>query len=122
LGERSPFEILSEAGIDLEERKISKNFDKRMVVFFLDDAQNKYGDAGSFWEQLRKVTGIWFPANVIFVISANHALSGGKDSPVSFDYLSRVRRIDFLLIEEEAFSSLNSPILDCPKTSGSIKS
>ena len=53
MDERTPFALLSEAGIDLQQKKISKILAKKEVVVFLDDAQKKYGE-GPFWETLVK--------------------------------------------------------------------
>jgi hypothetical protein len=92
---------LSEAGIDLQQKKISKDLVKKKVVFFLDDAQKKYGE-GLFWESLVKATGIWMPENIKFIISATHSLLGGKESPVEFVSLPKLSRMDFLLTDEEA--------------------
>jgi hypothetical protein len=102
---RNPFAILSEAGIDLQGMKISDHLVNKSFVFFLDDAQNKYGDT-YFWESFIKIAAIWMPGNIKFIISATHLLSGGKESPVEFVSLPRLSRTDFLLTDEEAYQLL----------------
>jgi hypothetical protein len=104
LDERTAFEILREKGIDLKRRKVSEKLKK--MVFFLDDAQKKYGER-NFWEILIKTTGEWMPKNFRFVISATHSLSGGKESPVEFGSLPRLSRNAFLLTDEEAYQLLD---------------
>jgi hypothetical protein len=42
----------------------------------------------------------------LFIISATHSLSGGKQSPVEFISLPRLSRMDFLLTDEEAYQLL----------------
>ena len=105
LDKRTPFAILYNAGIDLQDMKISKSIGMKEVVFFLDDAQKKYGDA-QFWDSLVKATGGWMPENIKFIISATHSLSGGKESPVEFESLPKLSRLDFLLTEQEAYQLL----------------
>ncbi|KAI3631251.1 hypothetical protein MIR68_010741 [Amoeboaphelidium protococcarum] len=103
--ERSPFELLSEVGIDLQQNKISESLANKYVVVFIDDAQRKYGD-GQFWVSLVKTTWMWMPDNIRFIISATHSLSGGKLIPVEFKSLPSLMRKDFLLTDEEAYQLL----------------
>jgi hypothetical protein len=105
LSKRTPLELLSQVGIDLEQRKISESLANQKIVFFLDDAQNMYGDT-IFWELLIKGTCLWMPKNIKFIISATHSLSGGKQSPIEFTSLPRLSRMDFLLTDEEAYQLL----------------
>jgi hypothetical protein len=103
---RTPFAMLSMAGIDLEAMKVSENLVKeKLVVFFLDDAHRKYGDT-QFWESLVKGTSGWMPDNIRFIIAATHAFSGENDCPVEFESLPRLSRVDFLLTEQESYQLL----------------
>jgi hypothetical protein len=105
LDKRSPFALLSQEGINFEQKKISKSLANQEIVVFMDDAQNKYDDE-PFWGLLIKGTGIWIPENIKFIISATHSLSGGKQNPIEFISLPRLSRIDFLLTDKEAYQLL----------------
>jgi hypothetical protein len=111
--ERTAYEILSNAGIDLRDLKISKNLLNKKIVFFLDDAQIKYDDI-RFWQSLLKATGGWIPENIRFVISATCSLSGGIDSPVEFKSMPRLSRMDFLLSDEESYQLLEFEQIGLP--------
>ena len=111
--ERTAFEQLCDEGIDFKNRIISEKLDGKNVVVFLDDAQKKYSEV-SFWEALVKATGIWIPENIKFIISATHSLSGGKESPVEFQSLPRLSRMDFLLTDEEAYRFLEFTDIGLP--------
>jgi hypothetical protein len=107
--EKTPFEILAENGIDFLHGKITSTElanHRGRVVFFLDDAQKKYGYAG-FWESLIKSSCDWLDDNKFrFIVSVTHSLDGGIESPVEFQSLKKLGREDFLLSEEEAYEFL----------------
>jgi hypothetical protein len=113
LSEKTPFELLKAKGIDLEGENIKEELSQKNVVFFLDDAQKKYCEV-SFWEALVKATGIWIPEKIKFIISATHSLSGGNQSPVEFQSLPRLTRMDFLLTDEEAYRFLELSQIGLP--------
>ena len=115
LEKKSLFELLKAKGIDFERKEVKKELSskKRDVVIFLDDAQAKYDDKYS-WGLLVKSTGLWLPKNIKFIISATHALNGGKESPVEFQSLSRLSRDDFLLNDKEAYEFLDLSEIGLP--------
>jgi hypothetical protein len=105
---------LSEAGIHLQERTISKILAKKLVVVFLDNAQAKY-DQGPFWEELIKSTSLWMPENIRFVISATHFPSQGSLGLVDFVYLPKIERDSFRLTEYESNEFLELPVIGLPQ-------
>jgi hypothetical protein len=110
---KSCFELFALRGIDLEREEYGKNIGKRDTCIFIDDAPAKYHEIG-FWAELIKNAPNWLPANVRFIISSTHLLSGGTHSPVEFKGLPELNRGHFLLAESEAKKFLDLPIIGLP--------
>jgi hypothetical protein len=113
MNQGTAYESLRRRGLDLELLTCSKNLLKNKIVFFMDDAQKKYGEI-SFWESLCKGSGQWIPTNIKFLISATYDFSAGVESPVEFRSLPRVERGDFLLSDEEGYQLLEFPDAGLP--------
>jgi hypothetical protein len=109
------FDLLKSAGVDLLAKVCTLVEEKDTVyVVMLDDSQKKY-DETAFWEMLIKVSPVWLPANVRFVISATYVLSASSESPVEFESLHRISRNDMLLSVDEYQIFMDSP-LGLPET------
>jgi hypothetical protein len=109
--QKTGFELLRGAGIDLHTRKFSFTFSDRPIYIIIDDAQAKYsGTDLGFWTMLVKAGADWLPSSVKFIIASTHLVAGGVVSPVEFASMNGLLREDLLLTREEYELLMNSSI------------
>ena len=83
----NPYETLSFIGINVKTGDIHPDLLIRDVIIMLDDAQNafSYDLNQTFWNDLSKRAGPFFPVNIRFLIASTSTyLIGGEDSPAEF--------------------------------------
>ena len=112
--DKSCFELLAENGIDLKKSKYEKNLGIGNTIIIFDEAHRKNHEL-TFWIQLLKVSPMWLPSNIRFIISSKYLLSGEPTGHFSFIYLPNIQRSDFLLSANESKQFLEMPFIGLPK-------